>query len=156
MTKFKLKISGKNIEILQNGEPIGEGDDYKEVLAYVATLILKEDIDDYEVWLCEKGEKVKLEEKDFDPKAIVKNSKKIKIEDDDDDDSRDIDRNRSRNEITSRNRQEPSRPRFVYTPKNTTEDYIAIGRRFAESFGNKKVEEVKEIRENDSKTQSQS
>ena len=156
MTKFKLKISGKNIEILQDGEPIGEGDDYKEVLAYVATLILKEDIDDYEVWLCEKGEKVKLEEKDFDPKAIVKNSKKIKIEDDDDDeDSRSGNRNgiESRN---SRSRQEPSRPRFVYTPKNTTEDYIAIGRRFAESFGTKKVEEVKEIRENDSKTQSQS
>ena len=78
MTKFKLKISGKNIEIFQDNEAIGEGDDYKEVLAYVATLIVKKDIDDYEVWLYEKGEKVKLTEKNFDPESIVKNSKKIK------------------------------------------------------------------------------
>ena len=48
MTKFKLKISGKNIEIFQDNEAIGEGDDYKEVLAYVATLIVKKDIDDLE------------------------------------------------------------------------------------------------------------
>ena len=91
MTKFKLKISGKNIEIFQDNEAIGEGDDYKEVLAYVATLIVKKDIDDYEVWLYEKGEKVKLTEKNFDPESIVKNSKKIKIEEDNDDDNDDDD-----------------------------------------------------------------
>jgi hypothetical protein len=153
MTKFKLKISGKNIEILQDGEAIGEGDNYKEVLAYVATLIIKDDIDDYEIWLCEKGEKVRLEEKDFDPKSIVKNSKKIKIEDDNDDDDEDDNKSR-RNGIRSRTEEEPKK-RFVYTPKNTAEDYVNIGRRFAESFRSKETKEVKEVKEeNDSKTQS--
>lgn len=148
MTKFKLKISGKNIKIFQDNEAIGEGDDYKEVLAYVATLIIKEDIDDYEIWLYEKGEKVKLEEKDFDPKAIVKNSKKIKIDDDDDDDE--PSNNRNHNGIKSR-REESTRPRFVYTPKNTHNDYINIGQRLKDSLnGKKETIEVKE--ENDSQT----
>ena len=154
MTKFKLKISGKNIEILQDGEAIGEGDDYKEVLAYVATLIIKEDIDDYEVWLSEKGEKVKLEEKDFDPKAIVKNSKKIKIDDDEDEDDEKPNRRIRKEEVIA------TRPRFVYTPKNTYDDYVRIGERWKTSILGKsnsnETREIKEVKEeqNDSKTQS--
>lgn len=151
MTKFKLKIVGKNIEIFQDNEVIGEGDNYKEVLAYVATLILKEDIDDYEIWLFEKGDKVKLEEKDFDPKAIVKNSKKVKI--DDDDDENDDDKSSSRR-LNNSSRQREERSKFVYTPKNTFNDYVQIGQRWKESLSGKKVEvvEVKEEINNDSQS----
>ena len=155
MTKFKLKIVGKNIEIFQDNEAIGEGDNYKEVLAYVATLILKEDIDDYEVWLFEKGDKIKLEEKDFDPKAIVKNSKKIKIEDDDDEDDDDDSKSRNRNgSRLGSSRREEVKPRFVYTPKNTFNDYVQIGQRWKDSLSGKKTEvvEVKEEISNDSQT----
>ena len=148
MTKFKLKISGKNIEIFQDNEAIGEGDDYKEVLAYVATLIVKKDIDDYEVWLFEKGEKVKLDEKNFDPHSIVKNSKKIKIEDDNDDDDEDDDDKKSR--ISSRQQVRETKPRFEYVPKNTFNDYVAIGQKWKEIGITKK--EKKEDTPNDSQT----
>ena len=149
MTKFKLKISGKSIEIFQNDEAIGEGDDYKEVLAYVATLIVKKNIDDYEVWLHEKGEKVKLNEKNFDPETIVKNSKKIKIEDDEDDDDNNDNgpSNQNRNHRTSIREE---KPRFVYTPKYTDQDYSNIGKKLRASLSGIKIEEKKEEIENDS------
>ena len=146
MTKFKLKISGKNIEIFQDGEAIGKGDDYKEVLAYVATLIVKKDIDDYELWLYEKGEKIKLDEKNFNPQAIVKNSKKIKIEEDDDDDEDDEDK-KSRKSNSLRNQVREEKPRFEYTPRNTFNDYVQIGQKWKE-IGITKKEEI----QNDSQT----
>lgn len=140
MTKFKLKISGKNIKIFQDNEAIGEGDDYKEVLAYVATLIVKKDIEDYEVWLYEKGEQVKLDEKNFDPQTIVKHSKKIKIEDDNDDDDEDDDDNDKKSRISSRQQVRETKPRFEYIPKNTFNDYVAIGQKWKEIGMTKKEE----------------
>lgn len=148
MTKFKLKISGKNIEIFQDNEAIGEGDDYKEVLAYVATLIVKKDIDDYEVWLYEKGEKVKLTEKNFDPESIVKNSKKIKIEEDNDDNNDGDDL--PKKSFSSRTQQREERPRFEYVPKNSFNEYVQIGQKWKEIGKERKEEKKEEL--NDSQT----
>ncbi len=127
MVKFKLKIiAPNNIKVFRNGEEEAEGEDYKECLAYIAQEIVDNDIDDYEIILFEKGFTEKL--KDFDPKAILKNSKKVKINDDDDDSDKD-----SRVRNSSRNREEntPQR-RFVYTPTNNIKTYEGIGLRFGD------------------------
>ena len=114
MTKFKLKIqSNGNIEVFKDRQEYIEGEDFKEILAYIAKEIVDNDIEDYEITLCEKGSTEKL--KNFDPVAILKNSKKIKVEENSDDDDDDKSNNRSR----GRNSREIiSRPRFVYTPRN--------------------------------------
>lgn len=136
MTKFKLKIqSSGNIEVFKDKEEYIEGEDFKEILAYIAKEIIDENIEDYEITLCERGSSKKLE--NFDPVAILKNSKKIKIEEDDDD----SDSNESNNKSRGRNTREvASRPRFVYTPKNNVTNYTGIGLSFGDAFskiGNK-------------------
>lgn len=136
MTKFKLKIqSNGNIEVFKDKEEYIEGEDFKEILAYIAKEIIDENIEDYEITLCERGSTEKL--KNFDPVAILKNSKKIKIEEDDNDD----DDNESTSRSRGRNiREEVSRPRFVYTPKNNINTYTGIGLSFGDAIskiGNK-------------------
>jgi hypothetical protein len=136
MTKFKLKIkSTGNIEVFKDNEEYIEGEDFKEILAYIAKEIIDENIDDYEITLCERGSTEKL--KNFDPVAILKNSKKIKIEEDDDD----SDDNESTNKSRGRNTKEVvSRPRFIYTPRNNSATYTGIGLSFGDAFskiGNK-------------------
>ena len=136
MTKFKLKIqSSGNIEVFKDKEEYIEGEDFKEILAYIAKEIIDENIDDYKITLCEKGSSKKLE--NFDPVAILKNSKKIKIEEDDDDN----DSNESNSKSRGRNTREVvSRPRFVYTPKNNVTNYTGSGLSFGDAFskiGNK-------------------
>ena len=85
MTKFKLKIqSNGNIEVFKDRKEYIEGEDFKEILAYIAKEIIDNDIEDYEITLCERGSTEKL--KNFDPVAILKNSKKIKVEENSNDD----------------------------------------------------------------------
>lgn len=132
MTKFKLKIqSSGNIEVFKDKEEYIEGEDFKEILAYIAKEIIDDNIEDYEITLCERGSTEKL--KNFDPVAILKNSK---IEEDDDDSD-----NESNNKSRGRNTREvASRPRFVYTPKNNVANYTGIGLSFGDAFskiGNK-------------------
>jgi hypothetical protein len=128
MTKFKLKIqSTGNIEVFKDKEEYIEGEDFKEILAYIAKEIIDENIEDYEITLCERGSTEKL--KNFDPIAILKNSKKIKIEEDDDDDNESTSKSRGRN-----TREVASRPRFVYTPKNNIGTYTGIGLSFGDAF----------------------
>jgi len=134
MVKYKLKIqSDGNIKVFKNGKEEAEGEDFKEILAYIAQEIVDDDIEDYEILLSDKGSTEKL--KNFDPVAILKNSKKVKIEDDDDDNENE---NKSRGRNSSR--EEPSRPRFVYTPRNNTTTYTGIGLSFGDAIsklGNK-------------------
>ena len=135
MTKFKLKIqSTGNIEVFKDKEEYIEGEDFKEILAYIAKEIIDDNIEDYEITLCERGSTEKL--KNFDPVAILKNSKKIKIEENDVDAD-----NESNNKSRGRNTREvASRPRFVYTPKNNVTNYTGIGLSFGDAFskiGNK-------------------
>lgn len=132
MTKFRLKISSNNIEVYQDKDKIGEGDDYKEILAFVAYTIDDEDIDQYEVWLHEKGNSEQLE--DFDHETVLKYSKKLKFntnnnDDDDDDDNRN---NRRSSDLSREN--SPSRQRYV--PKYKPEDYKNIGTEWKVSMNN--------------------
>lgn len=137
MVKFKLKIqSNGDIKVFKNNKEEAEGEDYKEILAYIAQKIVDDDIDDYEILISEKGNTVKL--KDFDPSAILKCSKKPRIEsdnntDDDDDDDKNDKRSRGRNS----SREEISRPRFVYTPQTTKQDYIGIGLRLGDAISSR-------------------
>ena len=136
MTKFKLKIqSNGNIEVFKDRKEYIEGEDFKEILAYIAKEIIDNDIEDYEITLCERGSTEKL--KNFDPVAILKNSKKIKVEENSNDDDEEESNNKSRGRNS---REEVSRPRFVYTPKNNANTYADIGLSLGEAFsklGNK-------------------
>lgn len=130
MTKFRLKISSDNIEVYQDKEKIGEGDDYKEVLAFIAYTIDDEDIDKYEIWLHEKGTSNKLD--DFDHETILKYSKKLKFDSDNDDNEDDnSDRNRR---LSNSNSESPSKPRYVRKYKSS--DYQNIGLAWRDSLNN--------------------
>lgn len=128
MTKFRLKISSKNIEVYQDKEKIGEGDDYKEVLAFVAYTIDEEDIDKYEVWLHEKGTSEQLE--DFDHETVLKYSKKLKFGTNNDNDG--DDEEKSNRPSLSRE----SAPRQQYVPRYKPSDYKNIGTEWRDALNN--------------------
>lgn len=128
MTKFRLKISSKNIEVYQDKEKIGEGDDYKEILAFVAYTIDDEDIDKYEVWLHEKGDSEQLE--DFDHETVLKYSKKLKFDTGNDDDED----NKFNNSSNCSLREVIPRPRYV--PKYKSSDYQNIGITWRDALNN--------------------
>jgi hypothetical protein len=137
MTKFKLKITSNNIEIFQDGKPLAEGDNYKEVLAFIAETILEEDLeDDFEIYISEKGNTEKLE--NFDPKAIAKFSKKIKVEDDDEDDSK---KSSKISKLKDRDKEKDLPKQFIYTPKYSSMDYQEIGLKYKDVLERKKIKE---------------
>lgn len=130
MTKFRLKISSNNIEVYQDKNKIGEGDDYKELLAFIAYIIDDDDIDSYEVWLHEKGNSEKLE--DFDPEVILEHSPKsvlsaVKKSFKNSDSSNDDDDDDNHHNIKSSNSSREETHKSPYIPKYKPDDYKKIG-----------------------------
>lgn len=123
MTKFRIKYSSDNLTIFKDKEELGSGDlkDYKQALSFIAEDIKENDIDDYEVWLHEKGNSEQLE--DFDPDVIIKfgestnDNKGSRNNRDSNDDDRN-NRFNSEREVVSRQR---------YAPKYKPNDYKDIG-----------------------------
>jgi len=142
MTKFKIKVKSSDcIEIWKNRDCLAESDDFKEVLTYIATLIVKENISKYKIVVWEKGKTQELS--NFNPNAIIKDNPDIEFDEEDDDD--DIERHSRRNrrhrnfsdfEDENDDERRPSQ-RWTYQPRYTTDDYSRIGKRLADELSNR-------------------
>jgi len=141
MVKFKLKITPSKISVYQDGELIGEGDDYKEILGFVASVILKERIKDYEIYLLNRGDKEKLEP--FYPEAHAKNYDDNDEDEEVEDDEEDSYRRRRHRRLDSRSRFsrdfEPERKEeFIYKPTSSKSDYKKMGLKLGDFIGDLK------------------
>lgn len=144
MTRFKIKIKSEDcIEIWQNKECLAESDDFKEVVTYIAHLIIEDKIDKYKVITWEKGKTQELT--NFDPHAIIKDNPNIKFEDDEDDEDDYEDnrrfrrgkRRRSLSHFDDEDDSESTPQRWVYQPRYTADDYSRIGKRLADELSNR-------------------
>lgn len=160
MTSFKIKFGNKEHVIYQNGDEIASTSDTKEAVAYIAHIILKERIKNYEIKLVERGDVETLE--NFNPQEVLKNTDYDFDDDDDSDDDNNHRRGRGRNrhsdsdddnnrfrrnfsrrdrdrerEFEERERETEQRNVITYTPRhNTRENWENFGLRLSDALNN--------------------